>query len=318
MQVDNAVTTAPSPTPELERNRNGNLKVEIESNLASIEQSTSTVTPISYYNEAPFVPNSKYNSPNSSRPPSPTIPIKPRKYKVAGKGILKASSIQSSKFNLRSFISSTVGLPFEDASSSSYAGTLGSSSSSSGGGSGFWGNAIKKIAVAASEAAVEVSNRVIQEAGRLDRDRPSPGAEQPLNRAPNTPERGIPTSSFASTSSFATIVSPSSITPGPLETILPITDLKRVRFRMSNLKVIYPINTPKPPINEKQTRIRVNSELRLTRRNIVMEDDEFKGWRGINLLKLYHECCLTREELGIATITKLLKVSFIHCALYCY
>jgi hypothetical protein len=74
---------------------------------------------------------------------------------------------------------------------------------------------------------------------------------------------------------------------------------------MSNLTVVYPINAPAPPGTEATTRKRINREYR-TR---VKERTKRGGWTGEELLRLYDECCRTREEPGIEQIRRLLMVS---------
>lgn len=81
--------------------------------------------------------------------------------------------------------------------------------------------------------------------------------------------------------------------------------IKSVRFTMSSLSVVYPINGPGPPGVEALTRKRINKE--------YLERQEYRdkegGWTTLDLLDLYEECCRTREEPGIASLRTMLMVS---------
>lgn len=80
--------------------------------------------------------------------------------------------------------------------------------------------------------------------------------------------------------------------------------VKSVRFTMSSLSVVYPINGPGPPGVEAETRKRINKEHLARQENREKKD----GWTNLDLLDLYEECCRTREEPGIAPLRTLLMV----------
>lgn len=83
--------------------------------------------------------------------------------------------------------------------------------------------------------------------------------------------------------------------------------VKSVRFTMSSLSVVYPINGPGPPGTEALTRKRINQEYVA---NQAIRSKE-GGWTTLDLLDLYEDCCRTREEPGIAALRTLLMVSCI-------
>jgi protein phosphatase 1 regulatory subunit 37 len=76
--------------------------------------------------------------------------------------------------------------------------------------------------------------------------------------------------------------------PVPSSSIRP---LRKVRFTVSNMAVIYPISNTIAPGDEDATRLRVEKEHRLKLKN-----REPKHWTVAELEKLYRECCRTREE----------------------
>lgn len=81
--------------------------------------------------------------------------------------------------------------------------------------------------------------------------------------------------------------------------------IKSVRFTMSSLSVVYPIDGPSPPGTEAVTRKRINRE------HVARQEhrDKRGGWTTLDLLELYEECCRTREEPGIAPLRTMLMVS---------
>ena len=85
---------------------------------------------------------------------------------------------------------------------------------------------------------------------------------------------------------------------------LSFDSIKSVRFTMSSLTVVYPLNTANAPGTEALTRQRINKEYRL--RSTERRD---RGWTGEELRRLYDDCCRTREEPGIPSLRKLLMVS---------
>ncbi|ORY87461.1 hypothetical protein BCR35DRAFT_317717 [Leucosporidium creatinivorum] len=124
------------------------------------------------------------------------------------------------------------------------------------------------------------------------------------------PARGSSTSSPPAASPYATIkatVSPSTAPPAPPP--LSVAELKRVRFRMASLKVVYPINGPNGPLapwEEAITKKRINMEHRALAHK-SLEGGESKGWTGEALSRLYAECCRTREEKGIERVKRAFK-----------
>lgn len=84
--------------------------------------------------------------------------------------------------------------------------------------------------------------------------------------------------------------------------------VKSVRFTMSSLAVVYPINGPAPPGVEADTRKRINKEY--AAKQASRKDPA--GWTTLDLLELYEDCCRTREEPGIAPLRTLLMVSLLH------
>ncbi|KAM0745905.1 RNI-like protein [Meredithblackwellia eburnea MCA 4105] len=128
--------------------------------------------------------------------------------------------------------------------------------------------------------------------------------------APHTPSKGLPSSSPATSTPYVT----ATLRPTPSTTIPPaapplsVTELKKVRFRMASLKVVYPINNGLlgaiAPWEEGRTRKRINTEYRLQRHRRQEEGGETKGWTGEDLGRLYLECCRTREESGIERVKR--------------
>lgn len=76
--------------------------------------------------------------------------------------------------------------------------------------------------------------------------------------------------------------------PIPSASIRP---LRKVRFTVSNIAVVYPISNAIAPGDEDATRLRVEKEHRLKLKN-----REPKDWTVAELERLYRECCRTREE----------------------
>ncbi|GAA6058458.1 hypothetical protein JCM3770_002732 [Rhodotorula araucariae] len=157
---------------------------------------------------------------------------------------------------------------------------------------GFFGSALKRLAAAAAAA-------------------PEESASPP--QAPMPPAPAPPASGSAAVPASAAAPPP----PPPLAAApaLPITDLKRVRFRMAALKVVYPINEgtlePIAPADEGATRERVEREWRVR----AVEEREgqagtcegakaVKTWTGEELGRLYAECCRTREEPGLERVKR--------------
>jgi protein phosphatase 1 regulatory subunit 37 len=193
----------------------------------------------------------------------PPIPVKPIRASLRPiKSILKAPVVTPSRFNFKRDILQTYSRLY--AAADVAAGSSSPSYDTSNAGDtineipvagGFWGSAIKKLSVATVGAGVAIVRGVgeplvgeLKRASGVGSSRHASsdggGANVHSLAAPHTPSaRGIPTSSVASTSSIATIRS--SASPKPVVASLPplsIVELKKVRFRMATLKVIYPIN----------------------------------------------------------------------------
>lgn len=127
-------------------------------------------------------------------------------------------------------------------------------------------------------------------------------------RSPVLGETSRPTSPLLSASTSAAAAEPSQQTQDSLKADF----VKSVRFTMSSLTVVYPINGPSPPGSEAMTRKRVNKEHVATQARRHKEG----GWTTLDLLDLYEECCRTREEPGIAPLRTLLMVSLLVLFLY--
>lgn len=80
--------------------------------------------------------------------------------------------------------------------------------------------------------------------------------------------------------------------------------VKSVRFTMAALTVVYPLSAGAAPGTEADTRKRVNLEYRAKQR-----ERRKKGWTSQELLRMYDECCRTREEPGIEQVGRALMVS---------
>lgn len=277
----------------------------------------------SYYRDepvaAPHSASAASGEPGRSSPAPPETPtrrLKPRSHKEPTRGILKAPSVQASRFNFRrdilqplnSRISTAYGVPEGASTDGAAGGAAGPTAAAVG---SLWGKAFQRLSVAAGEAAAGVSARVIADVTGIEK--PQPTSPVVISRAaPHTPSRGITTSSVASTSSIATIRSSTSapIVAAPAAPSLSVGELKRVRFRMATLKVVYPINGPEgslAPWQEGRTKRRVNEEHRAARLRDSQSGDS-KGWTGESLSKLYSECCRTREEFGIDRVRRALRV----------
>jgi protein phosphatase 1 regulatory subunit 37 len=91
------------------------------------------------------------------------------------------------------------------------------------------------------------------------------------------------------------------------DNLLNTESIKSVRFTMSSLAIVYPINGPQPPGKEADTRKRINLEYRAKHE---LQNKE-GGWTNGDLLTIYEECCRTREHPGIPTLRRLFMVSII-------
>lgn len=128
-------------------------------------------------------------------------------------------------------------------------------------------------------------------------ERSSPSAHS--SEQANSSDRGRdPTMRSASSSSAANLRGngqPDSSSPTrtnnlpvPSSSIRP---LRKVRFTVSNMAIIYPISNTIAPGDEDETRKRVDKEHRLKQKS-----REPNSWTIAELEQLYRECCRTREE----------------------
>ena len=157
----------------------------------------------------------------------------------------------------------------------------------------------------------------------MDRRHPHPSALAAASLdgpAPHTPTKSPPSAGSISSSPYATIkatLSPATagpsaradpLAPPPLD----VRELRKVRFRVASLKVVYPINGPNGPLapwQEGETRRRVNTEFRRARQALIAGGGDSKGWTGEALGRLYAESCRTRDEPGIERVKRAFRVS---------
>jgi protein phosphatase 1 regulatory subunit 37 len=85
---------------------------------------------------------------------------------------------------------------------------------------------------------------------------------------------------------------------------LSMKPLRGVRFTMSSLKVVYPLLEDAPPREESKIRDKINIEHRA-----AMQSLKNKSWTGQELVKLYEECCRSREEPVLDNIRQALNPS---------
>lgn len=170
-------------------------------------------------------------------------------------------------------------------------------------------------AVTAAAAAVPVSQAVRTIGGTVQplRQGSHPPAGSPgVSSSPNTHPFHSNTNGndAASTSSSTSHNASQNVgnhqSPSNAPNPLSVEAVKSVRFTMSSLTVVYPINAPNPPGTEANTRRRINQEYSARKK-----ERTGKGWTGQELTRLYDECCRTREEPGIPELRRLLGVSSI-------
>ncbi|BGO92036.1 hypothetical protein NBRC10512_001011 [Rhodotorula toruloides] len=197
---------------------------------------------------------------------------------------------------------------------------------------GFFGNALKKLSAAAAAAgattiaasAPHPTDPSKFQANGVRADAAAPiQAKQLTPTHPNPSTSSVATTSTAVSSASTAVASPpSSQQPAPPPQPshpLPVSSLKLVRFRMSSLKVVYPINHGTleaiAPEEEGATRDRIEEEFRAKKgkgkaRMADMSsaekpaEEEKKVWTGEELGRLYAECCRTREEPGIERVKR--------------
>ena len=163
------------------------------------------------------------------------------------------------------------------------------------GGGTFWrriGGAVAATVASQVPAAQAAAQRTIHQlsSSTSSSNEPSLASTSASSSSPVASTSALPSSSLDS--------------PTPTDT-LDTSSVKSVRFTMAALTVVYPINAPSPPGTEASTRKKVNREYRAK----VKERSKRGGWTGEELLRLYDECCRTREEPGIEQIRRLLMVS---------
>ncbi|GAA5916140.1 hypothetical protein JCM8208_002221 [Rhodotorula glutinis] len=266
-------------------------------------------------------------SPSTTSPPEPLADETPvrqvrRLPPPPKKGILRppsSSHAASSRFSFRRDFLQPFNTSYSRATTTADA-SLGAGAAGVGAGSvgevmgnaaatagGFFGSALKRLTAAAAPPEEPSSSTATS-------------ATAPTAVAP-PPAPALP----------AAAPSPSApcVAAGP-QLALPVADLKRVRFRMASLKLVYPINGGTldviAPADEGATRERVESEWRVRHlappgvgaagaaggegKVKVREKDggekegAGKRWTGDELLRLYAECCRTREEPGIERVKR--------------
>ncbi|GAA5987902.1 hypothetical protein JCM10908_007265 [Rhodotorula pacifica] len=246
---------------------------------------------------------------------------------------------------------------------------------------GFFGNALKRLSAAAVVATAgapatttgaipAAQGGVANASGTAQADARNPTAPllntlhaQPAAASASTTSLASTTTASSSSSSSSTLVPPASSSsassvpphpnpssaaappaapaPAPAQHPLPISSLKLVRFRMSSLKVVYPINNgtlePIAPSEEGLTRERVEEEWRRAAGAGIQGDGEEgaerKGrggaveagereergapstssstnsrvYTGEELARVYAEACRTREEPGIERLKRFFR-----------
>ncbi|BGP40717.1 hypothetical protein JCM10449v2_004679 [Rhodotorula kratochvilovae] len=261
-----------------------------------------TTTP-SAWSPAPAAPSAD-SATDEAVPPPASRPT--RRYPPAPKkGILRppsSSHAASSRFSFRRDFLQPFGSSYSRAGTSSTsldggaaAAAVGSVGEAVGNAAatagGFFGSALKRLAAAAAAP-----------------EEPAPAPPAPAPAAPPAPAP-------APAPAPPTATAPSQPPAAPALP-LPVADLKRVRFRMAALKLVYPINggtlEPIAPADEGATRERVEREWRVRaaeegRREVKEGEKEARRWTGEELGRLYAECCRTREEPGIERVKRVFR-----------
>ncbi|BGP25240.1 leucine-rich repeat containing protein 68 [Rhodotorula toruloides] len=199
---------------------------------------------------------------------------------------------------------------------------------------GFFGNALKKLSAAAAAAGAttiatagqQPAEQAKVQANGIRAETPTPDQTKPLPQTDsNATTSSVATTSIAVSTASPAVASPlSSQQPAPPPQPshpLPVSSLKLVRFRMSSLKVVYPINHGTleaiAPEEEGVTRDRIEEEFRAKKgkgkgkarvadvsTDEKAAEEEKKVWTGEELGRLYAECCRTREEPGIERVKR--------------
>ncbi|GAA6008783.1 hypothetical protein JCM10207_001723 [Rhodosporidiobolus poonsookiae] len=293
----------------------------------------------------------------------PSLPLPPPKRRPhpppPKKGILRPPSSShagpSPRFSFRRDVlqSLTAGAP-AGAVAGGVQEAVGSAASAAG---GFLGSAFKRL----SQAAVGAAQEAQQSGAGAGVRALLPQAAQGQALLPGQAQNGAPLPAIAPTapsaasataagaaadpspsSASSTLVPPSSSsTPPPPPSKpplpLPISDLKRVRFRVAAMRITYPINRGTleaiAPAEEALTRERIEQGWRARRGvgtvetsriravekgkgrdegvegGMVREERGEKVWTSEELARLYAECCRTREEPGIDKVRRAFKDS---------
>ena len=114
---------------------------------------------------------------------------------------------------------------------------------------GFWG-AMKRIGVAAGGPGTRDLGEE-EGVGRGEESASSSVLQTPASApAPHTPSRGVAAVGTTVGSPYATVRSmgQAAVVAPAMVPALSVTELKKVRFRMATLKVVYPINGPNGPL----------------------------------------------------------------------
>lgn len=233
-----------------------------------------------------------------AQPPADLRPLRPRLRKPAPKGILKAPTVQASRFSFRRDILQpfntrlayagypaqlTPSEPVKVEAAAAAVAAVGSAAAAAA--AGFWGSALKRLSVVTNAAAVatggvvQPATRDVREDGPLHASPTTVGGADDAglarvhsrdgSAAPHTPTKGPATATLASATPYATVrtsVANSTPLPPPPQPPLSVGELKKVSFRMATLKVIYPINGPNGPLapwEEGRTKKRCVSSPRL-------------------------------------------------------
>ncbi|GAA6044301.1 hypothetical protein JCM8097_006756 [Rhodosporidiobolus ruineniae] len=285
--------------------------------------------------------------PSSSPPPPPAPKPPPAKKRPHPpppvKGILRPPSSShagpsSSRFSFRRDVlaSLTAGAP-AGAVAGGVQEAVGSAASVAG---GWMGSALKRLGQAAA-GAVAAQAQGEQGAGGLGVN-VSGSAASLLSAASSSSSNTLVDPSSSSLSLAPSLSSPSSaslplaLAPAPAQRPthpLPVSDLKKVRFRAGRaFKITYPINRGTleviAPEEEGETKEVVEAVFRAERRAsasssasssfpVVGEkgkgreekkaEGEKREWTGVELERLYAECCRMREEPGIEKVKRALR-----------
>ncbi|GAA5981633.1 hypothetical protein JCM11641_003924 [Rhodosporidiobolus odoratus] len=277
--------------------------------------------------------------PNLAKPPL----LRPHPPK---KGILRPPSSShagpsSTRFSFRRDVlqSLTAGAP-AGAVAGGVQEAVGSAASVAG---GFFGSAFKRLSAAAAGAGAGAGSEAGIRAAAVNGSLPAagssidslapvlPSSSSSLSPSPSSfsdlPARN-PSPNPTTPSSLPSSAAPTTTTPAkrpPLPPPLPISDLKRVRFRTGpTFSITYRINRGQleaiAPLEEGATREEAERVFRATRRGVEVGGEKEKAlgkgkgrrtekgkgqlWTGGELGRIYEECCRVREEQGVEKIRR--------------